>query len=442
MADSMTRVTLIGSNRHVDLVMPSQEPVGALLPQILDLLDDQPKSDVAAKVLLAPGGHEIDDGDSLAAAGVTDGTILRLHSSADAPPAPVVYDVTDTVVAESGHVAGRWSVRWRDIAAGIFAAAGLCAASLFLIPGGPESTGPWVLLAESAGLLILGAALGAGRAVPVAVAASLTGAGWLIAVSGVAYGPWPVPQQALLLAALTAVTLTVLGFVVERGRGFYSGALVLAVLLATWSAAALSTSGPVTTSSIAAAASVLVLGLLPKMALSLSGLAALDDRRAHGTLIGRRDALAAIAAAHQTLVLGAIVCAISLAAGLWLLGQDTQNQAWTLPLVLALTLAGFLRATSFPLASQRLALYTASAVGVVALANSVIQLSPTLSWLVGVLILVISLIIGAMLLIRLPAHVAARFRLASKRFETISILAIIPLLMGLFGVFAQLLETF
>lgn len=442
MTDSMTRVTLIGPNRHVNLVLPSQEPVGALLPQILELLDDQPKADVAAKVLLAPGGNEIDDAESLAAAGVTDGTILRLHSSADAPPAPVVYDVTDTVVSESGHVAGRWSGRWRDIAAGTFAAAGLWAASLFLIPGGPATGGWWVLLVESGALLILGAALGAARTIPVSVAASLTGAGWLMGTSGIVNGPWPEAHQALLLAALTAVTLTVLGFVVERGRGFYSGALVLALLLVIWAGAALFTAGPVETSGIATAASVLVLGLLPKIALSLSGLAALDDRRAHGDLIGRRDALAAIAAAHQTLVLGAIVCAVSLAAGLWLLGSDTDSQAWTLPLVLALTLATFLRAMSFPLAAQRLALYTASAVGVVALAGSVIRLSPSLFWLVGVLVLAVSLVVGAMLLIRLPDHVAARFRLAGKRFEAVSILAVIPLLIGLFGVFEQLLETF
>lgn len=442
MADSMTRVTLIGSSRHVDLVLPSQEPVGTLLPQILELLNDQPKADVASKVLLTPGGNEIDDGMSLAAAGVADGTTLRLHSSADAPPAPVVYDVTDAVVAESGHVTGRWSARWRDIAAGTFAAAGLWAASLFLVPAGADSTGSWVLLIESAVLLILGAALGAGRTVPVAVAVSLAGAGWLMGASGLAYSPWPGPQQVLLMAVLTAVTLAVLGLVVERGRGFYSAALVLTILLVTWSAAALFSAEPVATSAIAAAASVLVLGLLPKVALTLSGLAALDDRRAHGNLIGRQDALAAIAAAHQTLVLGAIVCAISLAAGLWLLGGDAESQEWTLPLLLALTLANFLRAMSFPLAAQRLALYTASSIGVFAMANSLIRSSPSLFWLVGTLMLVISLVIGAMLLIRLPAHVAARFRMAGKRFETISILAVIPLLMGLFGVFGQLLETF
>lgn len=441
MADSMTRVTLIGSSRHVDLVLPSKEPVGTLLPQILELLDDQPKADVAAKVLLTPGGHEIDDGVSLAAAGVADGTTLRLHSSADAPPAPVVYDVTDTVVAESGHVTGRWSTGWRNIAAGTFAAAGLWAASLFLIPGGAGSVASW-LLVESAVLLILGAALGAGRTVPVAVAAALTGAGWLLGASGIASNLWTLPQQTLLLSALTAIALAVLGVVVERGRGFYSAALVLTILLVTWSAAALFTADPVAASAIAAAASVLVLGLLPKVALSLSGLAALDDRRAHGTLIGRRDALAAIAAAHQTLVLGAIVCAVSLAAGLWLLGRDADNQEWTLPLLLALTLATFLRAMSFPLAAQRLALYTASSIGVLALANSLIRLSPSLFWLAGTLVLVISLVVGAMLLIRLPAHVAARFRMAGKRFETLSILAVIPLLMGFFGVFGQLLETF
>ena len=36
-----TRLTMIGSNRKADLVLPDDEPVGALLPQLLEVLDER-----------------------------------------------------------------------------------------------------------------------------------------------------------------------------------------------------------------------------------------------------------------------------------------------------------------------------------------------------------------------------------------------------------------
>lgn len=39
---SLGRVTLVGERRRVDLVLPAQEPLGALLPDVLRLLGDWP----------------------------------------------------------------------------------------------------------------------------------------------------------------------------------------------------------------------------------------------------------------------------------------------------------------------------------------------------------------------------------------------------------------
>lgn len=443
MANTVTRVTLIGASRHVDLVLPSAEPVGTLVPQILDLLGDQPQNDVAAKVLVAPDGTEINDSFSLTDAGVADGAALTLHSSTQAPPAPVVYDVTDTVVGESRHVTGRWTARWRDIAAGTFAAAaGVWAAAMILLPTTATGLGGWALLTASAILHVLAAALGAIRTVSLSVGAAVAGTGWLLGASGIARSAWLVPQQLLLLAVLTALTLAALGFIADKGRAFFSAAATLTLLALLWTGSAFSAGNEIRTAAMASIASVLVLGLLPRIALSASGLASLDDQRAHGHLIGRRDALSAIAAAHHTLVLGTVICAASIIAGLWLLSGDTGSQVWTLPLLLALTLATFLRAQSFPLAVERIALYLAAAAGVVALARSFTRFSPELFWLAGTGVLLTSLIIGTMLVIRLPDHVLARFRRTAKRLETVAILATIPLLAGLFGLFNQLLETF
>lgn len=37
----MSRVTLVGERRRADIVLPSDTPVGQLLPDILQLLDDR-----------------------------------------------------------------------------------------------------------------------------------------------------------------------------------------------------------------------------------------------------------------------------------------------------------------------------------------------------------------------------------------------------------------
>ena len=60
MAHAFTRVTLIGTRRHLDLLLPSDRPVGGLMPQVLDLLQDEPSEDVAAKLLVRPDGAPLD----------------------------------------------------------------------------------------------------------------------------------------------------------------------------------------------------------------------------------------------------------------------------------------------------------------------------------------------------------------------------------------------
>lgn len=45
-----TRLTMIGSNRKADLVLPDDEPVGALLPQLLEVLDERIPGDVKSRL--------------------------------------------------------------------------------------------------------------------------------------------------------------------------------------------------------------------------------------------------------------------------------------------------------------------------------------------------------------------------------------------------------
>ncbi|MGF9661047.1 type VII secretion integral membrane protein EccD [Arthrobacter crystallopoietes] len=437
---ALTRVTLIGDSRHLDLLLPSEEPVGTLMPQILDLMADSPRDNVAAKLLVQASGEPLAEQQSLADHGVTDGSKLTLFSASDAPPPAVVYDVTDTVVEQTEAVTGRWDERCRHAAAGVFAAAGSWAALEIMLASFAAAQSWWILLAFA--VVLLGSATGFGARSRRSVGLTLAGTGWLFGLGGVLHLPATAEIKVLVLAVLSAAAFAAVAMVLGRSRAMFGAAGTLIALTAAWTASGLVSGAPARTAAVAGILSIVGLGLLPKTALSLSGLATLDDQRSQGRSIRRTDALAAIHDAHRTLAVGTVLVAVSLAAAMWLLGSDTADQVWTLPLLAALVLATALRARSFPLAVERLALYAAASLGVAALALSAARLMAGSEWLVGLLLLVTALVIGTALTLRLPAHSAARLRLAGNRLETIAILAAVPLVLGLFGLFAQLLTSF
>ena len=445
MAHSFTRVTLIGSRKHVDLLLPSDEPVGLLLPQVLNLLGDAPAGQVAAKVLVAADGTELHAAQSLNQARVLDGTSLLLCNAAEAPPAAVVYDLTDLVANETNVVGGRWNSRFSALTAGIFMAAGIWAGAELLLAALAPDSAWWMLLAVS--LLGLAAGITAGQLQPrSALGITVLGAGWLTGLGGAFHvyegDPERLPAAALVLAGLSVLALAGLGTFSAQPRACFSGAATLVLATGVWTAAGAVTGDAVRAAALAALAGTVILGLLPKLALASSGLATLDDQRAKGGSIARTDARAAVAAAHRGLTLGTVITALCIAPGLWLLGTDTGHRNWTLPLLLALTLALFLRTRSFPLAAQRFALYLAVAVGLGAAVPAALRMLPGHSWAVGAAVLLIAGAAAVSLLSSFPDHAQARFRLLAKRMETVSILASVPLTAGMFDLYSQLAGSF
>ncbi len=51
-----TRLTVIGSKRKADLVLPDDEPVGALLPQLLEVLDERIPGGARDRAIHTHGG--------------------------------------------------------------------------------------------------------------------------------------------------------------------------------------------------------------------------------------------------------------------------------------------------------------------------------------------------------------------------------------------------
>ena len=146
-----------GVGGNADLLLPSDTPVGALMPQILDILDDRPRESLGAKVLVRSDGDTVPAVQTFAEAGVLDGERLALVSQTEAPPAPIIYDLNDTVSDATDAVRGRWSDTYRFLISGTLAALGAWLAVVGLLEdngvGGSFETEASKMLREAAELM-------------------------------------------------------------------------------------------------------------------------------------------------------------------------------------------------------------------------------------------------------------------------------------------------
>ncbi|MCW2525652.1 MAG: putative integral rane protein, partial [Pseudonocardiales bacterium] len=94
---AFSRVTLVGRGKRAELVLPSTEPAGVLMPEILALLDQDGGSvhTPSRLALTTATGVHIAPDMSLAGMGILDGAVLRLVEEDALPPPPVVHDVTE-----------------------------------------------------------------------------------------------------------------------------------------------------------------------------------------------------------------------------------------------------------------------------------------------------------------------------------------------------------
>lgn len=115
---ALSRVTLVGERRRMDLVLPSREPVGRLLPDVIRMLDDRVAAQPMLRHLVTGDGSVLEHDTTLADAGIADGAVLRLMRVQDVPSAPVVHDVTDEAAEDLDVRAWRWRPAARRITAG------------------------------------------------------------------------------------------------------------------------------------------------------------------------------------------------------------------------------------------------------------------------------------------------------------------------------------
>ncbi|MDG4856780.1 type VII secretion integral membrane protein EccD [Streptomyces sp. T-3] len=443
----LSRVTLVGERRRIDLVLPSDEPIGRLLPEVLRLLDDEVAARPVPRHLVTADGSALPYGSTLASAEVADGAVLRLVRVEDAPSAPVVHDVTDEVAEDLGLRAWRWRPQARRVTAG-------AAVLVWALAAGLLARGEFALSTVATVLLVVGAVAAAGGALCGRVgqrglATTLIVTGGALAVLGAwtlaDANQWSGARRLAVVALAVTVALLLLGWFSPLGRGGMIGAGAIAAVSLCWGGvAALQTGASAAgeqarTGAVLAAVSLIALGLLPRVALMASGLSGLDDRRLGGTSVSRHEVGSALTATHRGLALATIVAAgSSAAAGVFLLRAPT---AWTVPLAVIVAVVLWLRARAFPLIAE---------VVVLLIAGSVVVLQLVTAWLeregsaFGPLAALAALVVVPMVVLAVqPAeHVRVRLRRLGDLLETVGVIALFPLVIGVFGVYGRLLDSF
>jgi len=432
-----TRLTVIGSARKADLVVPNDEAVSGLMPRLMELLEEPTSSVVRPLTLVRATGEQLDVGLTIADQQVSDGELLRLVRSDDAPPPPEVADVTDVLGESMRDRAGLWSTFARELTGAVSIGVFSCAAATQL-PARPVAF-IVAVLALSVAAAILGRA--AMRWLCIALTAAALGVAaatvWSFSTE---LGLPPGLRFAAAVSGFAALGWICLG--IGHGQGLRSrpawlGSLVGVPISALPLIMVALGSAAEQAAAVTAAVAVVVCGVLPRLALAASGLTGLDDQVVEGHPRRRDDVSLTVNEAYRLLswVTFAVAIPIAVTSAVLLASKDL----WTVAVGLAVIIVSALRTRAFPLAVQQVALWFAVLVGLLA---GVLGQSRLSEPLVAVILIAIAVLVVIMVLARPAAHQRAFLRRVGNAFEAVVVIALIPLLLGMFGIFSDLLRAF
>ncbi|MGQ4511762.1 type VII secretion integral membrane protein EccD [Streptomyces sp. DW26H14] len=364
----------------------------------------------------------------------------------------------DSPTAESAETsalrAWRWDARARRMTAGVATAgwalaAGLLARAVYA----PSAVTAGTLTASA---LLAGATAltwhfgrrGLATALGVTAGALVVLGAWTLADAYDASGG----ARLAAVAGALVLALLLLCWCSPLGRGGLLGAASAGVTAAVWEAVAAAQGGAgsaqqqARAGAVLAVVSVVLLGLLPRLALMSAGLTGLDDHRSQGQSVSRYRVAVALSATHRGLTLATVVLGGSAAAGACLALRAPTP--WTVPLVAVTACVLALRSRAFPLVAEVVALLLAASVTVV---RGVLVWS---GWSDGsgsrghgsagalAVLVVLAVVPLLVLAVRLPEQVGSRLGRMADIAESVGVIALFPLLIGVFGVYGRLLGTF
>ncbi|MFF3557977.1 type VII secretion integral membrane protein EccD [Streptomyces tsukubensis] len=290
MTDSTTsalcRVTVRAPAKSIDLAVPADVPVADLLPALVRYAGDDLSEqglEHGGWVLQRLGGRPLDEDTSLESHGVLDGETLHLRPHTDALPEVLLDDLVEGVATTMETQPFAWTAQAaRRVLLTLLVLTLAAGLAVLAVPG--PSGGLRALAAAATGLLLLGGAASAGRAVGDAGAGAALGlaaapyfalAGWLLP-GGALDGPdqWEVLGARLLaagaaaaggamlaVAAVAAFAALFLALVVVSAAAVLAGALMMTMDL-----------GPGHAAGVVALTAVVFGAFVPSMSFRLSGL--------------------------------------------------------------------------------------------------------------------------------------------------------------------------
>jgi hypothetical protein len=433
---NFTRLTVVGSARKAELVVPDDESIGGLIPRLMELLEEPNGSVARPLTLVRATGEQLDASLSSSQQELADGEQLRLIRADESPPPPEVADVTDVVGDSYAERSGRWSATARE-AVGATAIGAAVSVALLVSPP-PPTTGLLLLAAASAVATLLGR-LGK-RWSGIALTAAAAGAAVPVAreVLGSAGGP---PTLVLWAAVTAALVWVVLGFGVGAGlrrRSAVAGGALGAVLAALPVVLVAAGITPQHSVAVGAVAASVACGLLPWYALSSSGLSGLDDQVLAGQPSARGEALRTVDDAYRSLSWStvAVAGALGVTASLLVVSQDR----WELALGIVVTAITALRTRALPLVIQQVPLVVAASAATLV---GVLARRPGLQpFEVAAVLIVLAGVVAVGVGVRPALHQRARLRRWGNLVEAIMVIALLPLLLGVFGVYGDLVAAF
>ncbi|WP_112238972.1 type VII secretion integral membrane protein EccD [Kribbella monticola] len=441
MAAVYSRVTIIGRQRQMDAVLPVDEPLGRLMPDLLRMLGEPIDPSPRRRYLTTPTGQTVSLELTLGSAQIGDGSVLRLAAEGEVPPPPTVYDVVEEAVDDLERRGTTFQRKHRHWAAGAALIFALLAGAIALARAVDGDVAAFVLLVVAIitglGGVVLGRAGQKTTAITLLIVTPI-----LLGIVAWSLGSsedWSTPMRTGIVALGLALGPLLFAMAGLAGGGLVGGgtAMIFALIWIVGVAAGVSSEK---LSALVAVVAVLLLGVLPRLALSMSGLTALDDRRSSGNEIGRPDVESALNAAHVGLALSATAIALwSAAAGIVL---ALHGSVWTVSIAALLALLLCARSRLYPLAAEVLGLFTAAGVIVAALVQDLSQKSVG-GTLVAVGLLVVVAMVGAFGLSWTPQdHVQVRLGQVLDQIQVLAVVALVPLTLGAFGVFSGLLKVF
>lgn len=436
-----SRVTVIGERRRLDAVLPADEPLGVLLPDLLRMLDEPMQQTPQRRFLTTATGVLVPPEGTLSSAQIIDGAVLRLASEGELPPPPTVYDVTEEAVEDLKRRGATFKPKHRQILAGAGLVFSVIAGGISLLVAAPHALTSAILLVIAAICAFVGIALGRSGnklvAIPMVTVATV-----LLAL---AVGFWALQADWEIGLVITVGALCLaFGPMFYAAAGVAGGGVVAGatsvLFVAVWMIGAGTDLAMERTGALAGLLAVLLLGLLPRMALALSGLSGLDDKRASGGEIMRGDVQTALNAAHLGLALATVPIAVSSAvAGIMLLKA---GGAWAVALALVLAFLLASRSRLYPLVSEVAVLF-AAAFTIVSGCVLIAAVNGQGGAFIALGLLVVVAMFCVFGLSFAPAeHIRARLTQLLDYLEVGAIIVTVPLALGVFGVYSKLLHAF